>query len=61
VAIVAGHILALRVAHVIARREPPDHRATLRRRLALLGLMIGFTILSLWIVAQPLVESPGAG
>ena len=61
VAIVAGHILALHVAHVIARRELPDDRAALRRRLVLLGLMIGFTILSLWIVAQPIVESPGAG
>jgi hypothetical protein len=61
VAILAGHILALHVAHAIAPRERPDDRAALRRRLALLGLMVGFTTLSLWIVAQPLVESPGTG
>jgi hypothetical protein len=61
IAIVAGHIAAVYVAHVIALREFVDHRAVVRSQLVMLVLMVGYTTASLWIIAQPIVESSGAG
>ena len=60
-AIVAGHIVAVYVAHVIALREFADYRAVVRSQLVMLVLMVGYTTASLWIIAQPIVESRGAG
>jgi hypothetical protein len=56
-AIVGGHIAAVVIAHRLALRDAP-------RRAALAGLplviaMVGYTILSLWIIAQPIVIEPG--
>jgi hypothetical protein len=60
VAIVTGHVIAVYVAHVIAVREFGDRRAVLRSQFALLTLMVGYTMVSLWIIAQPIVEiTPG--
>ena len=61
VAIVAGHIVAVYVAHVIALRELPDYRAVVRSQLVMLVLMVGYTTASLWIIAQPIVESRPTG
>lgn len=60
-AIVAGHIVAVYVAHVIALREFASYRAVLRSQLVMLLLMVGYTTASLWIIAQPIVESRGSG
>jgi hypothetical protein len=57
VAIVVGHVLAVYVAHVVALREYRDRRAALRSQLPMLVLMVGYTVVSLWIIAQPIVES----
>jgi hypothetical protein len=57
VAIVAGHVIAVYVAHVVALREYRDRRAALRSQLPMLVLMVGYTVVSLWIIAQPIVES----
>lgn len=60
-AIVAGHIVAVWVAHVIALREFRTRRAAVRSQYPMLVLMVGYTMVSLWIVAQPIVETrPGA-
>jgi hypothetical protein len=59
-AIVVGHIVAVYVAHVIALREFPDPRRALRSQYPMLVLMVGYTMVSLWILAQPIVET-GAG
>ena len=56
-AIVTGHIAAIVLAHRIALRDVP-HRPTLAG-LPLVALMIGYTVLSLWIIAQPIVIDPG--
>ena len=61
VAIVAGHIGAVYVARVIALREFADDRAVVRSQLVMLVLLVGHTTASLWIIAQPIVESRGAG
>jgi hypothetical protein len=57
VAIVLGHVIAVWVAHVVALREYPDRRAALRSQLPMLALMVGYTVVSLWIIAQPIVET----
>jgi hypothetical protein len=56
-AIVAGHVIAVYVAHVIALREYRDRRAAFRSQLPMLVLMVGYTVVSLWIIAQPIVET----
>jgi hypothetical protein len=57
-AIVLGHISAIVLAHRIALRDAPSH--PVRAGIPLAGLMVGYTVLSLWIIAQPLVIEPGA-
>jgi len=62
IAIVAGHIVAVFVAHAIALRQFGNRRRALRSQYAMLLLMVGYTVASLWIIAQPIVESsPAAG
>ena len=54
--IVVGHIVAVYLAHAIAIRTIGDTRAALRSQYPMLGLMVAYTIVSLWIIAQPIVE-----
>jgi hypothetical protein len=53
--IVIGHVLAVVVAHVEATRRFASHRAALLSQLPMLVLMVAYTSLSLWIMAQPIV------
>lgn len=53
--IVVGHVLAVVVAHVEASRRFASHRAALLSQLPMLVLMVAYTSLSLWIMAQPIV------
>ncbi len=54
-AIVAGHVVAVLLAHVIALRVFPTPRRALLSQLPMLVLMVGYTMLSLWILSQPIV------
>jgi hypothetical protein len=56
IAIVSGHIIAVWLAHVMALRTFKNNRAALRSQIPMLLLMVGYTMLSLWILAQPVVE-----
>ena len=56
-AIVGGHIAGVVLAHRLALRDAPG-RATVAG-LPMLALMISYTVLSLWIIAQPIVIEPG--
>ena len=56
VSIIMGHIIAVVLAHVIALRVFGDRRKTAIAELPMIALMIGYTSLSLWILAQPIVE-----
>lgn len=56
-AIVAGHVAAVYLAHVLALREFPDRRAALRSQYPMLTLMVAYTMTSLWIIAQPIVSA----
>ncbi len=56
VAVVLGHVFAVYLGHVMALRCFNDNRAALMSQVPLLFLMIGYTMLSLWILSQPIVE-----
>jgi hypothetical protein len=56
VAIVLGHVAAVSLAHIIALRRFEDRRAAIRSQIPMLVLMIAYTMMSLWIIAQPIVE-----
>ncbi len=59
-AIVIGHIIAVYLAHVAALWTFGDARVALRSQMPIVVLMVGYTMLSLWILSQPIVEtSPG--
>jgi hypothetical protein len=58
VAIVTGHMIAVWLAHLTASQIYDDSGMARRSEYPMLILMIGYTMLSLWILAQPIVE-PG--
>ena len=56
-AIVGGHIAGIVIAHRLALHDAPG-RATVAG-LPMVALMVGYTVLSLWIIAAPIVVDPG--
>jgi len=56
-AIVLGHIVAVVLAHRIALRDSPARPVL--AGLPLVALMVGYTVLSLWIIAAPIALEPG--
>jgi hypothetical protein len=54
VSIVAGHVIAVGVAHFTALKVFDTPRAALRSQYPLLVLMVGYTVASLWILSQPI-------
>jgi len=56
VAIVLGHVAAVSLAHMVALRSFDDPRLAIRSQIPMLVLMIAYTMMSLWIIAQPIVE-----
>src|SRR6266545_358994 len=57
IAIVAGHIIAVYLAHVLAMVALGGGARALRSQYPVTALMVGYTMVSLWILAQPIVES----
>jgi hypothetical protein len=57
ITVVTGHIIAVWLAHVMALRAFHSNRAALLSQIPMLLLMVGYTMLSLWILAQPVVET----
>jgi len=58
-AIVIGHIAAVVLAHRRALRDSASN--PILAGLPLVILMVGYTVLSLWIIAQPITLEPGSG
>jgi hypothetical protein len=56
-AIVLGHVLAVYLAHRVALRLLRARAPARRSQYPMVVLMLGYTMLSLWILAQPVVES----
>jgi len=57
-AIVGGHIAAVLLSHRLAVVDAPAHASLVG--LPLVAVMVGYTVLSLWIIASPIVVEPGA-
>jgi hypothetical protein len=57
VAIVLGHVLAMYLAHRLALARFADPRTARRSQYPLAVLMVAYTMVSLWILAQPIVEA----
>lgn len=55
-AIVIGHVLAVYIAHVMALRVFPDRARAMWSQAPMLVLMVGYTMISLWILSQPIVS-----
>ena len=53
--IVLGHIMAVYLAHYIAMRLFRDRMTALKSQYPMLALMVAYTVVSLWIIAQPIV------
>lgn len=58
IAIVVGHAFAVGVAHVVALRVFDSPGAALKSQYPFLVLMVAYTMLSLWILSQPIVGAP---
>lgn len=56
VAIVAGHVIAVYLAHRTAQRVFRNRKRILAGQLPMLVLMVAYTMISLWIIAQPAVR-----
>ena len=59
ITIVTGHILAVFCSHSIALQITSQSGRILLSQLPMLVLMILYTMTSLWIIAQPIVEYSG--
>ena len=58
--ILLGHIFAVGLAHLRITQLLPERRSALRAEMPLTALMVAYTTLSLSIIAEPIVERPGA-
>src|SRR5262249_2490474 len=56
IAIVAGHVLAVYLAHRLALRIWPTASLARRSQYPMMGGMLGYTMVSVWLLAQPIVE-----
>ena len=54
ISILAGHIIAVFLSHIIALRLIKSHRYAIRSQYPMLALMVGYTVASLWIITQPM-------
>jgi len=54
-AIVIGHAVAVYLAHIVALRVFGNRRDALVSQIPMVALMVGYTMLSLWILAQPIM------
>ena len=54
--IVSGHVLAVYLAHRVAIRTFAGRDMALKTQYPMLALMVVYTVISLWIIAQPIVQ-----
>jgi len=57
IAIIAGHVIAVYLAHRTALRIFPNTQVAVISQLPMLVLMIGYTMISLWVIAQPIIQA----
>jgi hypothetical protein len=54
--IVAGHVVALYLAHVAALRLMKAPKLAIRSQYPMVALMMLYTVFSLWLLSQPIVR-----
>jgi hypothetical protein len=54
-AIVAGHIAAVCIAHAAALQRISNRKRAIISQLPMLVLMVAYTMISLWILSQPII------
>jgi hypothetical protein len=59
--IVAAHVLAVLLAHRYLRRRGADERAARASEYPWLAAMVGYTMISLVLIAQPLTKENSSG
>ena len=57
ISILAGHIISIYISHKIALKTFDNHKSAIRSQYPMLFLMIFYTALSLWIIAQPIIAN----
>jgi len=57
---VLGHVVAVYLSHITALRVFRSSRAALVSQIPMIVLMVGYTMISLWILSQPIVETAPA-
>jgi hypothetical protein len=57
IAVVTGHVLGVYLAHATATQVFGNGSPAARGQYPMLLLMVGYTMISLWILAQPIVET----
>ncbi|MFC7173153.1 hypothetical protein ACFQL0_06825 [Haloplanus litoreus] len=58
--VLLGHLVAVWVAHAIAYDLFPSRLQAVRSQYGVTAVMVGYTMLSLWIVAEPYVAPPSS-
>jgi hypothetical protein len=56
-AIVAGHVIAVLLAHATALHRAASGRHAIVGQVPMVALMVGYTMISLWILSQPIVDT----
>ncbi len=56
-AIIVGHVIAVFLAHIMALTTFGQRQVALRSQIPFVALMVGYTMVSLWILSQPIVET----
>ena len=56
IVIAVGHVVAVYVAHLRAMQMFQERLIAIKSQFPMLALMIGYTMVSLWVIAQPIVE-----
>lgn len=59
--VLLGHLVSIWIAHAVAFRLFPSRTVAIRSQVPFVGVMIGYTVLSLWILALPGAVPPYLG
>jgi len=55
-AIIIGHVFAIYIAHIMALEIFSNKKMALSSQYPMMAMMIGYTMISLWVLSQPIIE-----
>jgi hypothetical protein len=56
--VVTGHVIAVWIAHTAAYELLSGRLAAIKSQYGITLVMVGYTMISLWVVTTPVVEPP---